>query len=170
MKTRSTIATALALIGIGAWFLVIQISPLVKSFAYGETTWPIPIIGIGAGLALIGLLTWTPGMFIPASIVSGIGGLLYWQNATGNLGSWAYAWTLIPGFVGFGVLLAGLLGRERGAVTGGFWTIFYSLVLFGFFGSFLGGWSLISQLWPVLIIVLGLYILARATFRRRQAL
>ncbi len=167
MKTRSSIAMALTLIGIGGWFLAIQISPALKAFAYGADTWPLSIIGIGAGLALIGLLTWVPGMFIPACIVAGIGGLLYWQNSTGDWGSWTYAWTLIPGFIGLGVMIAGLLSRQRGAVTGGFWTIFYSLVLFGFFGSFLGGWPLISRFWPLLIIVLGVYLLVRAFFRRR---
>jgi hypothetical protein len=84
MKTRSNIAYALILIGIGAWFLAIELSPAVEKFAYGADTWPLPIIGIGAFLALLGLLTWTPGLFVPACIVGGIGALLYWQNATDN--------------------------------------------------------------------------------------
>ena len=167
MKSRANIATALVMIGIGAWFLAIELSPQVKNFAYGGDTWPIPIIAIGGWLALVGLMTWTPGMFIPASIVGGVGGLLYWQNATGNWESWAYAWALIPGFTGVGILVDGLLTRKRGAALTGFWFIFYSLVLFGVFGSFLGGWSLISRLWPLLVIGLGLFILARGLFRRR---
>jgi hypothetical protein len=167
MKTRSNIATALVLIGVGAWFLAIEMSPAVKAFAYGSATWPLPIIGIGAGLALIGLLTWTPGTFIPACIVAGIGGLLYYQNTTGDWESWSYAWALIPGFVGVGIILAGLLDRKRGAIAGGGWTLFSSLVLLAIFGSFLGGWWVVTRYWPALVILLGLLILGQGIFRRR---
>ena len=89
MRTRSSLATALVLIGIGAWFLSVQLFPQVKAFAYGSETWPLPIIGIGVLLASLALITWTLGLFIPACIVAGIGGLLYWQNLTGNWESWA---------------------------------------------------------------------------------
>lgn len=79
-------------------------------------------------------------MAVPACIVGGIGGLLLWQNATGEWQSWAYAWTLIPGFVGVGTLLSGLLGgtlrRDFGA---GAWRVLISLISFGIFASFLGG-------------------------------
>jgi hypothetical protein len=166
MRTRANIATALTLIAIGAWFLAIELSPVVKAFAYGRGTWPLPIIGIGALLAVLGLLTWTPGMLVPACIVGGIGGLLYWQNATGNWESWAYAWALIPAFAGTGALLAGLLSRRRSGVVGGAWTIFWALVLFAIFASFLGGPVLIGKLWPVLLILLGIVFLARGIFRQ----
>jgi hypothetical protein len=167
MKTRSSLATALTLIGIGAWFLAVEISPQVKDFAYGAATWPLPIIGIGAYLAFVGLLTWTPGLMVPAAIVAGIGGLLYWQNATGNWASWAYAWALIPGFIGLGTVLSGLLSRDRKASIGGGWMVFISLVMFGIFGSFLGGSELIWQYWPVLLIALGVVVLSQGIFRRR---
>lgn len=65
--------------------------------------WPMWVIGAGALVFLIGLITGNPGMAIPASIVAGIGGILYYQETTGNFSSWSYMWTLIPGFVGNGV-------------------------------------------------------------------
>ncbi len=37
--------------------------------------------------------------------------------------------------------------------------LLYSLVLFAVFASFLGGWGLIGQYWPVLLILLGLIFL-----------
>jgi hypothetical protein len=166
MKTRANIAVALLLIAIGVLFLVIQIFPGLKDYAYGLTTWPMLIVAVGALLGLISLVTWVPDLWIPACIVGGIGGLLYWQNATGNWGSWAYAWTLIPGFVGIGLIVTGLLRRQSGTIRSGGWTIFISLILFAFFGSFLGGFSLITQYWPILLIVLGALILARSAFRR----
>ena len=42
-------------------------------------------------------------MMVPASIVTGIGGLLYWQNATGRWESWSYAWALIVASVGVSI-------------------------------------------------------------------
>jgi 4-amino-4-deoxy-L-arabinose transferase-like glycosyltransferase len=166
MKHRSNIALALVLVAIGSWFLAIEISPALKDLAYGENFWPVPIIGIGVLLALIGLLTWTPGFFIPACIVGGIGGLLYWQNLTDNWESWTYAWALIPIFVGTGTILSGVFSRGRGAVVGGFWTIFNGLVLFAIFAAIFGGgeWA---RLWPVLVIALGVILLVQAIFRRR---
>ena len=100
--------------------------------------------------------------------MGGIGALLYWQNATGEWASWAYAWALIPGFVGIGLILFGLMARRRGALVGGGWAIFNSLVLFAIFGSFLGGLRILTLFWPVLIIVLGLVLLGQGFVRRRM--
>ena len=163
-RRRSSLAGGLVLILLGAWFLVAQWVPgLPTTFS-----WPWIVIGVGGFLLLLGLLTGAPGLAVPACIVGGIGGLLYWQNATGNWESWAYAWTLIPGFVGVGILLSGLLGGEiRQSVQGGGWLILISLVLFAVFGSFLGGLDLLGPYWPVLLILLGLLLLARPLFRSR---
>jgi len=108
-------------------------------------------------------------MAVPACIVGGIGCLLYWQNATGNWESWAYAWTLIPGFLGVGILLAGLLeGRLRQSLDSGIFFIVISLVMFAIFGSFLGGLQIFGLYWPVLLILFGLWMLVRTLFRSRQ--
>lgn len=164
---RSSIAVALVLILIGGWFLAVQLMPSLWEWAYGHYTWPLPIIGIGALLLVIGLVFWLPGMAIPACIVGGIGGLLYWQNTTGNWDSWAYAWSLIPGFVGVGIVLVGLLERRGSTVRGGIWLCLISLILFVVFGSFLGGLGIIGSYWPVLLIAGGMVLLGRALFGRR---
>jgi hypothetical protein len=169
MRNRGNFATAIMLIGIGAWFLSIELFPSLKAFAYGAQTWPLMIIGIGAFLALIGLLTWLPGFFIPACIVGGVGGLLYYQNTTGNWESWAYAWALIPFFNGVGILLTGLGTRSRGATLTGFWMAFISLLVFSIFGSFFEDAALVALTWPVLLILLGLFVLLRGLFRRPAA-
>ena len=166
MQKRSNIAVALVLILLGAWFLAVQVFPGLKNFAFGTITWPMAVIGAGGLLGLIGLLTWVPGLIIPACIVGGIGCLLYWQNATGNWESWAYAWTLIPGFAGIGIVLSGLMRGDRRAMVGGGWTIFNSLVLLAIFGSFLGGGG-VSKYWPGLLILLGILLLVQNLFRRR---
>src|SRR5690606_17133161 len=133
-----------------------------------EVGWPLIVIGVGVFLFIFGLLVGAPGMSIPACIVGGIGALLYWQNATGNWASWAYVWTLIPGFVGIGIILNGLLGGDklRDALEGGGWLLIISLILFAVFGSTLGGVNILGPYWPALLILAGLLILARALLRR----
>ncbi len=162
-RRRSSLAAGLVLILLGALFLVVQFQPGWQRWL----DWPMIVIGVGAFLLLFGLLMGTPGMAVPACIVGGIGGLLYWQNATGNWASWAYAWTLIPGFVGVGVVLAAALGEgDRKAVSGGLWLVFISLALFTVFGSFFGTLGFLGNYWPALLILLGLLILMRALLRR----
>jgi hypothetical protein len=166
MNTRANVGFAMFLIILGVWFLLVQVSPVFRAFAYDERTWPLSVVGAGALLGLLALLTWTPGMMPAASVVAGIGGLLYWQNSTGNWASWAYAWAAIPGFGGIGTVLAGLMGSNRRMIISGGWTIFGSLVLLAIFGSFLGGQELI-QYWPLLLIALGALLLAQSLHRRR---
>jgi hypothetical protein len=158
---RSNLAVGLMLILLGAWFLVVQLVPSLQ--AYVELSWPLIIVGVGVILLIFAVLAGVPGLAVPACIVGGVGGLLYWQNATGNWDSWAYAWTLIPGFVGVGILLNGLLGGEsvRQAGRGGAWLILISLVLLAVFGSFFGALGALGRYWPVLLIVLGVLALLK---------
>ncbi|NIO06900.1 MAG: hypothetical protein GTO40_02505 [Deltaproteobacteria bacterium] len=168
LKRRTNLAAGLVLILIGGAFLVAQLVPDAFAWLDPATNWPLFIIGIGVLLLLVGLLAGIPAMAVPACIVGGIGGLLYWQNATGNWESWAYVWTLIPGFVGIGVILSGLLsGQPRKAIREGGGSIFISLVLFTIFGFFFGRDAFQGILWPSLLIALGVLVLIRGVFRLR---
>lgn len=165
---RSNIVAGLLIILIGAAFLAAQIFPGSFAFIDLKENWPLLVIGVGAFLLLMGLLTSTPALAIPASIVGGIGGILYWQNATGSWGSWAYIWTLIPGFVGVGVIVSGLLaGQAREGLHDGSRAIMVSLIMFAIFGSFLGGGQFSGLLWPSILIGAGLMILLGSLFRPR---
>jgi len=169
-RRSSGIVVAVVLILLGLWFLAVELAPAL-AWARGAEGWPLFIVAVGIGLLLVGLATGAPGIAVPACVVGGIGGLLYWQNTTDNWASWAYAWTLIPGFVGIGVMLAGLLGdKPRQNFTGGAWLVLISLILFVIFASFLGGPAVLGQYWrywPVLLILLGLLSLGQYFFRRR---
>ena len=125
-------------------------------------SWPWIVVGVGVFLLVLGLLVGAPDLAVPACIVGGIGGLLSWQSVTGNWESWAYVWTLIPGFVGVGIMLAGLLGGKfRQAVRDGGGMVLTSLVLFAIFGSLFGALGWMGNYWPVLLILLGLLLLVR---------
>jgi hypothetical protein len=167
-RRGSNLALGLLLILLGVGFMAVQLVPGLRAWMDIEYSWPLIVVGVGVFLLVLGLLTGAPAMAVPACIVGGIGGLLYWQNATSNWESWAYVWTLIPGFVGVGVVLSGLLGGEtRQSVLGGVWLILISLVLFAVFGSFFGALGLVGPYWPVLLIALGLLLLLRSLFRPR---
>ena len=167
-RQRSRLAGGLILVLLGVWFLLLQIVPGLQAWVNSSLGWPLIVIAAGLLLLLLGLLLGVPAIAIPACILAGIGGLLSWQNATGNWASWAYAWTLIPGFVGVGIILSGLLERRVGrSLQAGAWVILISLILFLIFGSFLGGQALIGPYWPVVLVVLGVLLLLRAFVRFR---
>jgi hypothetical protein len=165
---RRNLVVGVVLVLIGGWFLAVQFVPGLDNLINIEWSWPLLMVAVGAFLLLFGLLVGAPGMAVPAVIVAGIGGILYYQNATGDWASWAYLWTLIPGFVGIGVILAGLLGGDfRGSLSEGGGLIIISLILFFIFASIMGGWNLLGDYWPVLLILLGLWLLIRQLFRSR---
>lgn len=164
---KSALAVGLILILVGLAFLAGQLFPILWSWI-GEFTWPLLVVGAGVALLIIGLVTSEPGMAVPACIVGGIGGLLYWQNTTDNWASWAYAWALIPGFAGVGTMLMGALQGKGRVIRDGASTVLVSLILFAIFGSFLGGPFKLGKYWPVLLILLGLVNLVQYFVRQRK--
>jgi hypothetical protein len=168
-QNRSALFLGILLILVGAWLVVSNQVPEVRDWLANNFAWPMWTIGAGLLIFLIGLLTGVPGMSVPAAIVAGIGGILYYQNATDNFTSWSYMWTLIPGFVGVGLILAGLLGEyTRHNVGRGLNLIVISAVMFLIFGALFGGLSILGPNGPaVLLISLGVYILLRGFLRNR---
>ena len=166
-QNRSNLFLGLLLILIGGWLIVTRQVPSLQAWLDHNFIWPMWVIGAGALVFLIGLITGNPGMAIPASIIAGIGGILYYQQTTDNYSSWSYMWTLIPGFVGVGEILAGLLGeRTRRNLSSGMRNLVVSAVMFLAFGTFLGGLSILGDYGaPILIILLGVYVLARGFMR-----
>jgi hypothetical protein len=164
---RFALVFGVVLILLGILFLAGQILPGLWGWV-GELTWPLIVVGVGVLLLVIGVAANAPGMAVPACIVGGIGCLLYWQNATGDWASWAYAWALIPGFVGVGTILMGLWSGQGKPVREGAWTVLVSLILFAIFGSFFGGLFGLGKYWPVLLILLGLLSLGQYFFRQRR--
>ena len=108
-QNRTQLVLGLLLILFGLWFIAAQRVPSLKAWAEIQFQWPFYVIGAGALILVIGLLTGAANMVIPACIVAGIGGILYYQNYSNDWESWSFLWTLIPGFVGIGTNLAGLL-------------------------------------------------------------
>jgi len=163
---RKSIASGLILILIGVLFISLQVFPGIREQFTWDFTWPTIIIMVALGLLVLGALTGTADLLIPASIVGGIGGILYFQNAgVITWQSWAFLWTLIPGFVGIGVLLVGLIKWKKSEILDGLKTMLTSAIMFLVFGSFLGdifGYVPFKEYLPYLLIALGVFMFIRA--------
>ncbi len=165
-QRRSNLVVGLLLLLAGAWFLAIQYYPNLADFITVELEWPLTVVGLGLVFFIFAALARAPGLAIPGAIISGIGGLLYYQNASQDWESWAYAWTLIPGFVGVGVLISNFFeGRFINGLKEGFSLILISLFMFAIFGAFLGGPEILGDYWPVLLIALGVWMVAKGLLK-----
>ena len=165
MNRRTTIAAGGLLILFGIIELVHNFLP--DTFAF--FTWPVSIIGIGVVFILAAILSGLGGLAIPAAIVGGIGGILYYQNMSGDFGSWSYMWALIPGFVGLGVILSGLIeGRLRSSLFGGLILMAISLAMFFIFGGTFGMSEEFVKYWPLTLIALGVIIMLSQILKRKQ--
>jgi hypothetical protein len=166
-QNRTNLVLGLLLIVVGGWLIVTHQVPSIQHWLDKNFMWPMWVIGAGVIILFIGLLTGAPGMAIPAAIVAGIGGILYYQELHKDYSSWSYMWALIPGFVGVGQILAGLLGENtRRSLARGLRLLVISAVLFLVFGTIFGGLSILGPYGvPILIILLGVYILARGFMR-----
>ena len=166
-KGRSQLALGVILILLGAWFLADKSIPAFHSFFDKYTEWPVNMLLIGGVIFILGLVLGQPGMSVPAAIVAGLGGIFYYQDATGNFASWSYMWALIPGFIGVGTMVAGLLGENTAQnLKHGLNMVVISAVLFLVFSSFFGGWELLGNYGPsILLILLGLWVLGSGLFR-----
>ncbi len=154
------------LIGLGVLFLLAQFF----NFAAWHFLWPFLVIGVG-GLFFVGMLVGgkpAAGLAIPGSIIGVIGLMLLYQNLSGHWNSWAYGWTVILMAVGLGIWVAGLWGDNARQRQSGWRVIQVGFVLFVIFGAFFelvlsgfGGSALRQAFFPVMLILLGLYLVIR---------
>ena len=168
-QRRTSIIGGAILILIGGILFAAQILPDFMPNIWRIISWPWIIIGVGLFLFALGVALGEPGMAVPACIVGGIGGILAYQDYTGAWESWSYLWTLIPGFVGFGIILMNLMGGgEAGSsYKDGGTLLLISFIMLAVFGSFFGAIGLAGRYWPVLLILLGIVLMGRTLFSRK---
>ncbi len=144
---------SLALTGLGLLFSVLLWA------ARAQLSWPVILWGMGALFALAAIASGVSPLLIPGTILGGIGGLFAYQTATGDWNSWAYAWALIPGFVGLGLFLAFL--RRRVVRIVGLSLLGWSMVVFTIFGLVFAREGQFAKFWPLALVLAGLIILAQ---------
>lgn len=164
-SNRTQLALGIVLILLGLWFFAQRSIPQVAAFAARFSDWPFTVIGAGAVLLLLGLILGAPGLAVPAAVVAGIGGLLYYFEYLGDWSDW-YMWLLVPGFVGVGSILRGLLGEDtRSNLSHGLNLMVISAVLFLAFSAFFGGWNLLGNYGvSILLILLGLWVIGKGLY------
>ncbi len=164
---RTQLALGVLLILLGAWFLADKSIPAFHTLLSKYTEFPANMFLIGGTILVIGLVLGQPGMAVPAAIVAGIGGIFYYQRMTDDYASWSYMWTLIPGCVGVGSILSGLLGDSTAHnVRRGLNMVVLSAVLFLVFASIFGGLQVLGNYGPaIVLILLGLWVLGRGIYR-----
>jgi len=162
---RFSLTIGIVLILLGIFFVVIRFIPGLDTSM--SALWPFFIIGAGAVLLIIGASVGSPEMAIPAFIVAGIGGILYFQNTiTHDFSSWSYMWTLIPGFVGLGEITSVIMGsRNKSNFRSGINTLLTSLIMFMIFGAFFGAFRVLGDFWPLVLVAAGLLLLIKSFFR-----
>jgi len=168
-QRRSNLILGTLFLLVGGWFLALQFYPDLENIIALDYEWPLLVVVTGLVFLLFAIIARAPGLAVPAAIIGGIGGILYYQNATGDWESWSYAWTLIPGFVGVGVLISNLLeGKLKSGLREGLSLIVFSLLMYGIFGAFLGGPELLATYWPLILIILGIRIMLRGAFPSKR--
>lgn len=159
---RDSLVWGIILIALGVVFLLNQLFPQILA----GFSWPWILVALGGLFVLGSLVGRVGGLMVPGVILLGLGGIFLYQTRTGNWESWAYIWGLIPAFAGLGMLIGGFYDAElRKARPAALIMIIVGLVLFavfgGVFGSIFGLSADILRFWPVLLILLGLWVLFR---------
>jgi hypothetical protein len=143
---------------------------LFRGLHFWGTFWPFIIIGLGA-MFFVGMFAGgrsVSGLAIPASIITTIGLILFYQNLTGHWESWSYGWTVILMSVGLGIFIMGAYGENEGQRKSGLGVMRVGLILFILFGGFFefifsvgARFGLRQVIFPVALILLGLYLVVK---------
>jgi len=175
ISSSSGLALGIVLVVVGIFFLAMRLLQIDLS-TYG---WPLYVIIPGLTLLIVGFFSLGTGALVPGGIITVLGLVLAYQNATSDWASWAFAWTLVaPGGAGLGVFLQGLRVHDPKQVRLGrnlmFWAALLFMIGFVIFESIfqISGvdYGLVgSSALPVLLIVIGVTLLVRSVRGGRSA-
>lgn len=172
-RNSGTLVVGTLLIVFGIFALAGQ---LFRGLHFWNTFWPFIVIGLGA-MFFVGMFAGgksVSGLAIPASIITTVGLMLFYQNLTGHWESWSYGWTVILISVGLGIFIMGTFGGDEGQRKSGLGVMRIGLILFILFGGFFelifsagARFGLRQIVFPVALILLGVYLIFKR-FRPSQ--
>jgi hypothetical protein len=171
-RASSSVALGVVLVVLGLFALVVQ----VTGFDPGGS-WPLVVVIPGLTLLIVGFISFGTGALIPGAILTVVGLILAYMNASQDWPAWAFVWPLVaPGGVGLGIWLQGLRTHDAHLLRQGRVLMFVALIIFmiGFviFGTIFRisdtdyGWFGKAAL-PALLIVIGIVLLGRSIQRSR---
>ncbi|TMD61100.1 MAG: hypothetical protein E6I87_04445 [Chloroflexi bacterium] len=168
MERQGGTVVGLILIAAGVIFLIGQLA----NFDVGRYGWPLFVIVPGVLLLVAGIAAGrgpSAALVIPGTIVTTVGLVLLYQNATDDWESWAYAWALVgPTASGVGVALMGALQGSPTQIRRGLNTAGVGFAMFLGFAAFFEGVLHISGRdfgpvasvgFPLVLVVLGVLLL-----------
>lgn len=171
----TVLGTILVLVGV-AWYVLreFQIDPFE---AIADAGWPYFVIIPGVVMLIASLVRTPPhgvGLAIAGSIVTTVGAVLFYQQATGHWESWAYAWALVgPTAAGLGMLLYGLIFSQRdlraaGARLAAIGAAIFVVGYWYFETIFASGRAPLElgQWWPIVVVGAGLLALVAGLLSR----
>jgi hypothetical protein len=160
----------LVVAGLGAFALQtagVQLGELI-----GEHGWPFFVIVPGLILLAATALVEPPrgvGFAVSGAIVTTVGGILLYQNATETWDTWAFVWALIPTAAGVAMAVYGLIVGVPDQVTVGSRVAVIGAVLFiagmWFFSPILANGRPPIELgdwWPLVLVAIGAVIIVSA--------
>ena len=172
---RNPVIAGIVLISIGAIAWAMTATDIDPSQWLGGSGWTLFILIPGIVLFVGGLFAQDEpavGLTIAGSIVMTIAAMLFAMDRTGHYEAWAYAWTLIPGAAGIGVLIHGFQSDDRGKIRAGSRLILISLVMFAvgafFFETIFQTGAVpfgVDSFWPIVLVVVGVFVIALAFLR-----
>ena len=170
----STVALGVVLVVLGLFALLVQFT----GFDPGGS-WPLFIVIPGLTLLIVGFVSLGTGALIPGAILTVIGLILAYMNATQDWPAWAFAWPLVaPGGVGLGIWLQGLRNHDAQLLRQGRVLMFVALLIFMIAFVIFGTIFRISDTnyglfgkaaLPGLLIVIGFLLLARSIQSNRTS-
>lgn len=155
------IGSLLILLGL---FLTIFI--FVPGLSFSQT-WPLIFFILAAGFCLPpfiwpSLKQGLSGLLIPGAILAGLGLIFLYCSLTNDWAVWAYAWLLIPAWVGVGLALAATIGGWNQVVLWvGVWLMALSAGFFGLFATLFGS-PLVKVGGAALVILVGIGLVLRS--------
>jgi hypothetical protein len=171
---RSGVALGAILIIVGAILFAGQ----AAGVGLGDLGWPLWIVAAGIAILLVGLLLIPEsGTVVGGTIVTTVGLVLLYQDATGHWESWAYAWALVgPAASGLGLAIWGVRRADAGRIRNGIWGLLGGLAMFAigflFFEGIIGisGRRVPVPEWaiPAALIAIGVVVLLRGVLQRRE--
>jgi hypothetical protein len=140
---------------------------IFRGFHFWDYVWPLILVGFGA-LFFVGMFAGgksMAGLAIPGSIIGVIGLMMLVQNLTNHWESWAYGWTVIILSVGLGIFIMGVYSEDEHRRRAGLGVMKVGAIMFVIFGGFFElifstfrPYGLQSYVFPVLLVLLGIYL------------
>ena len=158
---------AVFLICLGLLFLITNLIPGLKI----QINWPVIFIIFGLVFCLPAFIfpearVGLSALFIPGGLFFSMGLIFFYNTLSGDWASWGYAWLLLISGVGCGLTAASINGKWGKATNlAGIWLAVSSFALFSLFAAIFGN-ALLKILGPVMIILLGVYFIARSVQKK----